>query len=78
MNKPECDEMNNLRSLKQAADQINSVIEMLETSRRPLDIARKLNSLEKEICRLKRAFVNEHHGMSVDSGGRLPLESLPP
>lgn len=51
----------NLNSLRQAAAQINTMIEMLETSPCPLEIARKLNVLEKEIVRLKRSFVDEHH-----------------
>lgn len=52
----------NLDSLKQAASQMNTVIEMLETNRCPLEIARELNSLEKEIFRLKRSFVDKHLG----------------
>jgi len=51
----------NLNSLRQAAAQINTMIEMLETRSCPLDIARKLNGLEKEIVRLKRSFVDQHH-----------------
>lgn len=60
----------NLDRVKQAAKQINSVIEMLEANTCPLEIARKLNALEKEIVRLKRAFVDEHHESRNDSRGQ--------
>lgn len=60
-------ETSNLSSLIQAADQFNSLIGLLQNDQSPLDIARKLNSLEKEISRLKRAFVEEHQGRKLDA-----------
>jgi hypothetical protein len=66
---PAASDTPNLDSLKQAAAQVNSVIEMLETNQCPLEIARTLNSLEKEIIRLKRAFVDKHRGASDEGRG---------
>lgn len=54
-------EVPKLKRLEQAAAEINMMIEMCESSVAPLEIARKLNGLEREIVRLKRAFVDAHH-----------------
>ena len=65
-------EVPKLKRLEQAAAEINMMIEMCESSGSPLEIARKLNGLEKEIVRLKRAFVDAHHASAVGgtaSGG---------
>ncbi len=54
-------EVPKLKRLEQAAAEIKIMIEMCASSGSPLEIARKLNGLEKEIVLLKRAFVDAHH-----------------